>query len=63
MSSKAAWLTMVALLLAILAGFRVWKHLPPFEQGTHDVVVEAGTNPARADAAHIGACPAFPADN
>jgi hypothetical protein len=54
---------MIALLLLLLVGFRIWRHIPPFEQGMHTNVVEAETNPAKTDAPHIGACPAFPADN
>ncbi len=63
MTKKASWTWIAVLLLALAASFEVWKHLPPFERGSHEDVVQAETSPARADAPHIGPCPMFPADN
>jgi hypothetical protein len=63
LTKKASWTWIAVLLLALAAAYQVWKHVPPFERGSHDSVVQAETNPAHADAPHIGPCPLFPADN
>ena len=63
MTKKASWTWIAVLLLAMAGTYEVWKHTAPFERGSHDVVVQAETNPAHSDAPHIGACPVFPADN
>ncbi len=52
--------TMVALLFL---GWQIRKHTPPYEQGLHTSVVQAGIDAARTDLPHLGICQVFPADN
>jgi len=62
--SKRVRITVVAILTLLTASYEVWKHIiPPFEQGIHESVAHAGTDAARSDLPHIGACQVFPADN
>jgi hypothetical protein len=63
MSRKTSLAGIAGLTLAILGGYEIWKHLPPYERGLHDAVVQAGTSPERADVPHIGPCPVYPADS
>ncbi len=63
MTKKASWTWIAVLLLLTVGAFEVWKHRAPYERGEHDAVVQAESNPARADAPHVGPCPLFPADN
>jgi len=63
-STRRSRITIAVVLVVLIVGYRVWKRLPPYEQGVHTSIVEAGSDPARSDsAAHLGVCPAFPADN
>jgi hypothetical protein len=53
----------VASLVLLAVGYRIWRHMPPYEWGSHDAVVEAQSSPGRSDAPHVASCPVFPADN
>lgn len=54
----------VAVIVAVIfLGWQIRKHTPPYEQGTHTSVVQAGTDVARSDVPHLGICQVFPADN
>ena len=52
----------VVVLCLLAVGRFVWKRMPPFERGVHEVI-EAQTDHARTDAPRIGNCPVFPPDN
>jgi hypothetical protein len=62
-SSPAVRMILAVLLIGSYSGYRILKHLPPYEQGLHTTVVEAGVDPTRTDGPRIGNCPLFPADN
>jgi hypothetical protein len=62
-ASNSGRLVMVVTAVVLFVGYRVWRHLPPYEDGVHTSVVEAGVDPLKPDAPHLGTCPAFPANN
>ena len=61
--SKRTRIVIAALVALLFVGREIYKHTPPYEEGTHDSVVQAGTDVARTDTPHVGNCPVFPADN
>jgi hypothetical protein len=61
--SKKTRIAVVCAVALLVLGYEVRKHTPPYEEGIHTSVVQAGVAVSRSDLPHIGACQVFPADN
>jgi hypothetical protein len=62
MKNGTGFKVLILVMVAVAAGWLVWKTTPPYEAGTHDSVAEAKTNSSESGP-KIGNCPVFPADN
>ncbi len=61
--SKKTRMVIVTIAALLVIGREIWKHVPPFEEGVHNSIVQAYADATRADVPHIGSCEVFPVDN
>lgn len=61
--SKKTRMVIAAIVAAMFIGRQIWKHIPPYEDGVHASIVQAGTDVDRKDLPHLGICQVFPANN
>ena len=61
--SKKTRIVIACIVVLLFIGREIQKHTPPYEQGVHNSVVQAGTDVAKTDLPHVGICQVFPADN
>src|ERR1700761_299492 len=56
------WVGIPLVIVFLLMGPRITRHIGPYELGAHDLVVEAQSGRG-GDGPKIGNCPVFPKDN
>lgn len=61
--SRSTRIAIASLAAILFVGYEVYKHAPPYEQGLHTSIVQAGVDASRSDLPHLGICQVFPADN
>src|ERR1022692_2117765 len=61
--SRKTRIVIAGIVAMLFIGREIWKHIPPYEDGVHSSIVQAGIDVDRKDLPHLGICQVFPANN